>query len=80
MGMTGAGIATFGAPTWAGAAPYSGDARDAEQVVFNAKVYTVDTPLPRAEAFAVRGGRFIAVGSTENIKGLIGKTTQTLDA
>jgi len=80
IGMTGAGIAAFGAPTWADAVSYSGDARDAELVVFNAKVYTVDTPLPRAEAFAVRSGKFIAVGSTEDIKGLIGKSTQTLDA
>ena len=49
-------------------------------VVFNAKVYTVDSNAPRAEAFAVKAGRFTAVGSNEDIKGLISKTTQTYDA
>jgi predicted amidohydrolase YtcJ len=53
---------------------------DADLVVFNAKVYTMDSGAPRAEAFATSGGRFIAVGSTADIKGLIGKRTQTLDA
>jgi len=54
--------------------------QDADLVVFNAKVYTVDSRAPKAEAFAVNGGRFVAVGSTEEIKALIGKGTQTLDA
>src|ERR1043166_3458033 len=53
------------------------DARDADLVVFNGKVYTVDSRQPTAEAFAVKGGRFLAVGSTADIKGLIGKQTQT---
>src|SRR4030095_2751343 len=53
---------------------------DAELVVFNAKVYTIDSRLPKAEAFAAKGGRFIAVGTTADIKGLIGKNTQQFDA
>jgi predicted amidohydrolase YtcJ len=53
---------------------------DADLVVFNAKVYTVDPNTPKAEAFAVKAGRFSAVGSTEDIKGLIGKATRTYDA
>jgi predicted amidohydrolase YtcJ len=80
IGMTGAGIATLGGPTWARAAASVGDARNAELVVFNAKVYTVDPRLPRASAFAVSGGRFMAVGSDADIKGMIGKNTQVLDA
>jgi hypothetical protein len=55
-------------------------ARDADLVVFNAKVYTVDPQSPRAEAFAVKNGRFIAVGNSADIKALAGKSTQTLDA
>src|SRR5262245_37774567 len=54
--------------------------QDADLVVFNANVYTVDSRAPKAEAFAVKVGRFAAVGSTEEIKALIGKGTQTLDA
>jgi predicted amidohydrolase YtcJ len=80
MAMTGAGIAGAAIPHWAAAAGSFANARDAELVVFNAKVYTVDPRVPNAQAFAVRGGKFIAVGKSDQIKGLIGKGTQTIDA
>ena len=80
IGMTGAGIAGAAAARWAGAAELFVDPRHAELVVLNANVYTVDPRMPRAEAFAVRSGKFIAVGSGEKIRGLIGKNTQTIDA
>jgi predicted amidohydrolase YtcJ len=53
---------------------------DADLVLFNAQVYTMDARAPTAEAFAVKGGRFIAVGSNADIKGLIGKHTEAVDA
>jgi predicted amidohydrolase YtcJ len=53
---------------------------DADAVVFNAKVYTVEPGMQRAEAFAVKAGRFIAVGGSEEMRKLIGKQTQTFDA
>ncbi len=56
------------------------EGQDADLVVFNAKVYTVDPSQPRAQAFAVKAGRFIALGSDAEIKPLIGKSTQTFDA
>src|SRR5215831_1713747 len=56
------------------------DPRHADLVVFNAKVYTIDSSMPNAEAFAVRGGRFLFVGSTDEAKGFIGKGTQSFDA
>ena len=40
----------------------------------------MDARAPRAEAFAVSGGRFVAVGSTSDIRNLAGKNTQTFDA
>ena len=49
-------------------------------VILNAKVYTVDSRVPRAEAFAVKAGRFVAVGRSNEIKGLVGKKTQIFDA
>jgi len=49
-------------------------------VVFNARAYTVDPIAPQAEAFAVKAGRFVAVGSSEEVQSLIGPRTQTLDA
>lgn len=39
----------------------------ADFVVFNARVYTADSSRPAAEAFAVRDGRFIQVGSSDEI-------------
>jgi predicted amidohydrolase YtcJ len=56
------------------------EGRDADLVVFNARVYTVDSRAPKVEAFAVRAGRFAAVGSTADMKSLAGKGTQTFDA
>ncbi|HXT18917.1 MAG TPA: amidohydrolase [Gemmatimonadaceae bacterium] len=53
---------------------------DPDLVVLNAKVYTMDAAAPRADAFAVSGGRFVALGKTSDIKALAGKRTQTLDA
>ena len=77
MGMAGAGIAGLAGAPWLRAATGSGDA---DLVVFNAKVYTVDSALPKAEAFAVKANRFVAVGTTEEMKAFIGKGTQTFDA
>jgi predicted amidohydrolase YtcJ len=55
-------------------------AAEAELVVTNARVFTMDPAVPRAEAIAVTGGRFAAVGSNDAIRRLIGKGTQTIDA
>jgi predicted amidohydrolase YtcJ len=55
------------------------DPRHADLVVLNAKVYTIDSRIPRA-AFAVKGSRFVFVGSTLRAKAFIGKRTQTIDA
>jgi len=55
-------------------------AQDADLVVFNAKVYTADSGVPKAEAFAVKADRFVAVGNNADIRALIGKGTQEFDA
>jgi predicted amidohydrolase YtcJ len=49
-------------------------------VVFNARVYTVDSRLPKAEAFAVEDNHFVAVGSSGEIGQFAGKRTRTLNA
>ena len=56
------------------------DPGHAHLVVFNAKVYTIDSSTPKAEAFAVKGSRFIFVGNTAEAKAFIGKGTRTFDA
>ncbi len=80
LGLTGASVAGLVGSRSAFGALVVGDARDADLVVFGAKVHTVDAGLPKAEAFAVKNGRFSAVGSNAEIKSLIGKKTQTFDA
>jgi predicted amidohydrolase YtcJ len=49
-------------------------------LVVNGTVYTSDPALPRAEAFAVRDGRFTAVGSTSDIRNLAVPGTEIIDA
>ena len=84
MGLTGAGLTAAASGSWLRSTPAVAaalaDPQDADLVVFNAKVYTVDAGAPSAEAFAVKAGRFAAVGSTQDIKALIGKGTQAYDA
>lgn len=78
MGLAGLGIAGVVGAHCFGADLDGQD--DADLVVFNAKVYTVEPRTPRAEAFAVKAGRFVAVGNAEDIKALIHRGTQTIDA
>jgi len=79
LGLTAAGFAALARPGWVfGASALA--ARDPDLIVLNGNVYTVDTRQPRAEAFAVKDGRFLAVGSTTDIRTLAGANTQVLDA
>src|SRR5690242_2796516 len=57
-----------------------GDPREADLIVINAKVYTIDDRKPRAQAFAIKGDRFMAVGQTADIKSLARKQTRIVDA
>src|SRR5476651_1871438 len=75
MSLVGGGFAgAVGMPCAAFADP-----QEPDLIVYNAKVWTVDNAMPAAQAFAVRAGRFVAVGSND-IKSLAGKQTQSYDA
>jgi len=78
MGLAGLGLTGVLARPWLRNIDL--ESTDAELVVFNAKVYTMDRPAPRGEAFAVNAGRFVAVGTNSDIRGLVTKRTQTIDA
>src|SRR5690349_2533384 len=88
MGLTAAGVASALMPPWTAESRFtsgkfivqSAPSAEPDLVVYNAKVYTMDAATPRAEAFAVSGGRFIAIGSTSAIRALAGRRTQTFDA
>jgi len=49
-------------------------------VVVNARVLTSDAAQPRAQAFAVKNGRFVAVGSTADVRNLATARTTSVDA
>ncbi|MCC6243685.1 MAG: amidohydrolase [Gemmatimonadaceae bacterium] len=51
----------------------------AELIVTNARVYTADDARPLAEAFAVRDGRVVFVGSKQEADALKGPNTRVLD-
>src|SRR5262252_10627853 len=81
MGLVaGGGSTVLTCTPWLGRAAFAVESSDPDLVIFNAKVYTVDPLTPRAEAFAVKAGRFVAVGSSEEIKSLAARRTQTYDA
>lgn len=56
------------------------DGRAPDLVVVNARIYTIDPARPRAEALAVKDGRFIAVGITAAMRGLATGETEIIDA
>lgn len=52
----------------------------ADLVVVNGRVVTVDAAFSRAEALAVRDGRFVAVGTTAAVRAHVGPATRVIDA
>src|SRR5579862_5079587 len=78
VGMAGAGL-LLGTRGAGAAAAALADWAVPDFVVLNAKIYTMEPQLPRVEAFAVKDGRFAALGATAAIKSLAGKA-QTIDA
>jgi predicted amidohydrolase YtcJ len=51
-----------------------------DAIVINANVYTIDDRRAHAQAFAIKGDRFIAAGSTADMRRLAGLGTRTIDA
>jgi len=82
MGVTGTGLGAALGGRWLGADPRAArpGPQDPDLIVFNANVRTVDSERPTAEAFAVKAGRFVAVGSDDDITGLAGSGTERFDA
>ncbi|HEV8600719.1 MAG TPA: amidohydrolase [Gemmatimonadales bacterium] len=60
--------------------PQRGAGIEADLIVVNGRVLTQDTALPRAEAIAVKDGRFFAVGSNADIRNVASARTRVIDA
>src|SRR5688572_23262700 len=70
-------LAAFGVAFVAGVA---GQQVPADLILTNGKVITVDDQFRIAQAVAVRDGRFIAVGTNQEINRLAGPNTRRIDA
>jgi predicted amidohydrolase YtcJ len=77
-GALGMGATGLRQRAWALESPSASTAPD--MIVVNANVYTVDSRMPRAEAFAVYAGRFQAVGTNAEIRNLARRATPIFDA
>src|SRR5262245_58867093 len=60
--------------------PSGSSTAEPDLILVNGNVLTSDTAQPRAEAFAVKNGRFVAVGSSADVRNLATGRTQILDA
>ncbi len=54
-------------------------ATQADLVIRNANIITIDPRQPRAQSLAVRDGKFVAVGDNDSVNDLVGQGTQVLD-
>ncbi|SET08221.1 amidohydrolase [Hymenobacter actinosclerus] len=57
----------------------SGNRQPADLLVYNATVYTVDSVFSTAQAFAVKDGKFVGVGTAEDLRGQF-QAQQEVDA
>ncbi len=55
-------------------------ATSADTVIVNARIYTVNTQQPWAEALAIRGDKVVAVGGAKEIARYRGASTKVIDA
>ncbi|WP_168190233.1 amidohydrolase [Luteithermobacter gelatinilyticus] len=55
------------------------DLRTADKILYNGQIYTMETDQPQVEAVAIRDGKFLALGATEEMQKLAGANTVLID-
>ena len=78
--LAAAGLGLPGQAALAAAVPAPLSAAAPDYVVINARVITIDDDQPTAQAFAVKRDRFVAVGSSNDIRNLATSSTEIIDA
>lgn len=80
-------LSLLGAPALAATVPYTARANTvpandagADLILINGNVLTMNAAQPRAQAFAVKNGRFVAVGSSQNVRALAARGATVIDA
>src|SRR5262249_39704736 len=58
----------------------AGSQQSADTILLHARIYTVDSAHPWAEALAIRDGKILAVGTDQEIDRLRGPSTNVIDA
>ncbi|MHA6248115.1 amidohydrolase [Pontibacter sp. CAU 1760] len=59
----------LGSALWSGcSSSRQNTPQQADLILYNGQVYTVNSNFDKAEAFAIKDGKFLAVGSTEDIR------------
>lgn len=66
-------------PPGSGLARTTGASQPADSVYRHGRIYTVDSAFRQVEAVAIRDGRFVHVGSDEEVRSLIGPETEVFD-
>ncbi len=74
--MTRTLVALFMIALVAGCGP---DQQSADVVYTNGRIYTVNEAKPWAAAVAIKDGKFIGVGSNEELKRFVGESTKVID-
>jgi predicted amidohydrolase YtcJ len=72
-----AGLGAFAAGL-RGAAAQAQDGT-ADLILFNGRITTLDRQNPQAQAIAIRGDRFVAAGTEQDVMRLAGSSTQRID-
>ena len=78
--LAGAAVTAVAGLTADAQEPAAPSDRGPDLAVVNAVVYTIDERRPQAEAFAVKNGRIVAVGTTADIRALAVPASRILDA
>lgn len=68
------GLSALGAASF-----FSVERTEPELILYNANVWTVNPGLPRAQAIAISGGRFMAVGSNDEVLALAAGRAKKID-
>jgi predicted amidohydrolase YtcJ len=58
---------------------FSSSRLEPDTILFNARIWTVDDQLPRAEAVAISNGRFFAIGTNQEVLALASPLTKKID-
>ncbi|HKS76689.1 MAG TPA: amidohydrolase [Terriglobales bacterium] len=68
------GLSALGAASF-----FSIERTEPELILYNANVWTVNADQPRAEAIAISGGRFLAIGSNDEVLALAAGRARKID-